>query len=300
MSKGSSYWSTATGKIGNTVVSINKGQRIERAYQPNVTNPKTNAQMTQRALFASQVKFYKAATANFFQFAFEDKKQTESYYNAFMRNNRGVGIITTLESYKNRCFPALGNRWMLTKGSLTEFEIYKFGGQTEIPGGIVINDIDTDVENATIAQVSSALISKYDLVEGDIITFVYIETEVTSIEDEPTSLPKWNVYQFILSTSDNRSFTDAGFPTAVSMTKQTESDSAWISFQGSGSEGAHGSAVMATRKTANGLLANDSYVYLNDELYEVYQASLQDTYRAKALASWGATGEAILEGSLVQ
>ena len=78
MSKGSSYWGTARGKIGNTVVSVVRGQRIERAYQPSVNNPRTPNQMIQRAKFFSAVEFYKEANKAFFKMAFEDKSQSES------------------------------------------------------------------------------------------------------------------------------------------------------------------------------------------------------------------------------
>ena len=40
---------TGTGKLGNSVFSVNAGQQIVRQYQPNVTNPSTLAQINQRA-----------------------------------------------------------------------------------------------------------------------------------------------------------------------------------------------------------------------------------------------------------
>ena len=299
MSKGSSYWSTARGKIGNTVVSINKGQRIERAYQPVVNNPRTNKQTLQRALFSSQVKFYKAAMANFFKFAFEDKKQTESDYNAFMRNNRGVGIVLNRATYLNKFFPALGNNWMLTKGSLMEFNIRAVEGE-DFPGVIEVNDIDTKVTNATIGQVSQSLITTYDLQAGDIITIVTINTKVDDITDEPTTAPAWSVKQFILDTADTRTFTEAGFSGNVTMEKQTSTESAYISMISEATGDNYGIAVMASRVTTNGIKVNNSYVYLSAVLLGIYNQSLQDDYRAQALTSWGATGEAILEGTLVQ
>lgn len=75
MAKGNLFWNLGRGKVGSLVLSINKGQVVTRQYQPNVANPRSNAQMLQRARFASCVNFYKRASENFFKFAYEDKKQ---------------------------------------------------------------------------------------------------------------------------------------------------------------------------------------------------------------------------------
>lgn len=43
------FTGTGTGKLGNTVFSVSAGQQIVRQYQPNVSNPNTEAQVDQRA-----------------------------------------------------------------------------------------------------------------------------------------------------------------------------------------------------------------------------------------------------------
>lgn len=49
MGKVTSLQGKATGKVGSMVYSVNGGQMIAREYQPNVTNPSTQAQVNQRA-----------------------------------------------------------------------------------------------------------------------------------------------------------------------------------------------------------------------------------------------------------
>lgn len=49
MGKVTSLQGKATGKVGSMVYSVNGGQMIAREYQPNVTNPSTQAQVDQRA-----------------------------------------------------------------------------------------------------------------------------------------------------------------------------------------------------------------------------------------------------------
>lgn len=54
MAKVTSIVGTAVGKLGSVVYSVSGGQMVARAYQPNVTNPNTNAQVDQRARFKLQ------------------------------------------------------------------------------------------------------------------------------------------------------------------------------------------------------------------------------------------------------
>ena len=115
MSKGSSYWGTATGKIGNTVVRVRKGVRVESAYQPNVKNPRSNSQVVQRGKFSDAVGYYKRAMANFFKMAFEDKKTNETDFNAFMRHNVSRAYVYSRQMVKGGegALPYIG-KWLLT------------------------------------------------------------------------------------------------------------------------------------------------------------------------------------------
>ena len=87
MSKGNMFINKAAGKVGNLVLYTRSGEQVMRAYQNKVKNPRTLEQVMQRAKFANAVKFYKRAVKNFFPLAFEDQKQNESAFNAFMRHN---------------------------------------------------------------------------------------------------------------------------------------------------------------------------------------------------------------------
>ena len=57
MAKMASLSGAVTGKLAGNVYSVNSGQQIVRAYQPNVANPSTEQQVTTRAKFklASQL-----------------------------------------------------------------------------------------------------------------------------------------------------------------------------------------------------------------------------------------------------
>ena len=134
MSKGSSYWGTATGKIGNTVVRVRKGVRVESAYQPNVTNPRSSGQVVQRGKFSDAVGFYKRAMANFFKMAFEDKKTNETDFNAFMRHNVSRGFVYSRQMVTGGegALPYIG-KWLLTYGSLYSPEVNSSASGITVP-----------------------------------------------------------------------------------------------------------------------------------------------------------------------
>ena len=293
MSKGSSYWSTARGKIGNTVVAINKGQRIERAYQPVVSNPKSDKQMIQRAIFACQVKFFRKGAKNLFKFAFENKKQTESDYNAFMRNNRGVGMIVTREQYLNEYYPAIGNKFMLTQGSLSEIVVNDDVDDLSIYAK-TNGTVTGDVASMTVAQLTSVLESLYgDYEDGDILTVVRVKSSLEDITDEPSSQPAWNIYQLVLNSENTALVKDKGFP----MCKFTASANK-IEFFETDADHVDSMAVIVSRNSDNGIKVSDSYLHLNDIAATIESDSKATRFRREALDSWGATGESILQGSI--
>lgn len=75
------------GKLGGSVYYMNKGQNVARELAPEVSNPRTPAQMRQRMKWANIVNVYKANKSWMGHLSFEDKPNSWSYYNAFMSVN---------------------------------------------------------------------------------------------------------------------------------------------------------------------------------------------------------------------
>lgn len=65
MAKGNPFMGMARGKVGDIVLTRGGGQQITRARNRNPRNPKTQAQMYQRAVMASVVLMYKAGQSIF-------------------------------------------------------------------------------------------------------------------------------------------------------------------------------------------------------------------------------------------
>ena len=315
MSKGSMYWGNATGKLGQTVLSTVNGQQITRAYQPNVRNPRSTRQMLQRAKFSTAVKFYKHAAENFFPFAYEDKKKTESYYNAFMRHNTNVSMLTTREAYVNNNYPALGNEYMLTAGSLMAINVTRPTAKLtgEIPTNAMYWNVSLPIEDSgqTWGQFSQLMINQ-GYQDGDIITFVIVTTALSEITGEPTDGLNWSMAQAILDSSSTQnsksdnvwSYRNDNNELLLLSAKSIENNQ--ISFGSyvptkSSTENAAGFAAIISRTTSSGVKVCNAFLLNNVTANEIYQASLQTSFINTALASWGRElDEAILKGAIAK
>lgn len=301
MSKGSLFFGNARGKLGQVVLSTVKGQQIARAWQPKVANPRTSSQQTQRAKFANAVKFYRRATSNLFKFAFEDKRKTESDYNAFMRHNVDKAMIVNRASYDNIAYPAIGYNWLMSAGSLGNVAPAVDG---ELDQRVTFSQVEfigsKEPEALTVADVSQSFMLRLGAVDGDYVTVVAVNASIKKINDEPSALPDWNIVQFRIDSTDSQrklldifneqkdgdwgatitKINDSNYITATNM-----SGSVWM-------------AVILSRVTTNGVLVSTSDLVGSKVSNDIYNASLQLGYRSAALNSWDRKSEAILKGAI--
>lgn len=304
MAKGNMFIGNGSGKVGNLVVSTRAGEQITRVYQPRVANPKTYTQMLQRAKFANAVKFYKKAVQNFFKFAFEDKKKSESDYNAFMRHNVMNSTLLSKVNVDDAYFPALG-RWKMSSGSLPN----PFDIEPDEASGFSF-DNDGFEGSANIGQISSSLIGQ-GFNAGDIITFVLITSPVNSLDFDLSNLydtglkqPEWLIVQFVVDTKDNRSLSQANYVGArYGGLAGFEGNSlvvtdGKISWDGNFDDLMAATCCIVTRKTGSGVLATNTTLFGNTNFDKMLSDAVGTDYENEVLVSWGARESAILKGSI--
>ena len=314
MAKGNMFIGNGSGKVGNLVVATRAGEQITRVYQPRVANPKSYSQMLQRAKFANAVKFYKKAVQNFFKFAFEDKKKSESDYNAFMRHNIMNSTLLVKGNVDDAYFPALG-RWQMSSGSLPNaFDIVR----TDKTGSGFAFVNDGIKPDATIGEISSALIGQ-GFHTGDIITFVLITSPVTYLDYDLTNLydsglrqPEWLIVQFAIDARDTRDISQANYlGSRYGGLSDYQGNSLFISGDdgtitwGSipSSEGNLKNVMAATccivtRNTGSGVLATNTSLFGNTNFDKMLSDAEGTNYENEVLVSWGAREGAILKGSI--
>lgn len=310
MSKGSLFFGRATGKLGQIVLSNVKGQQIARAWQPKVANPRTSVQQMQRAKFANAVKFYKRATQNLFKFAFEDKRKTESDYNAFMRHNVELSLIFNRISYDNMNYPALAE-WLISVGSLGVFKSSAYDSRTiKDASGLrsPINNPDNAYKfpegitesTATVAHISDYFKHDFGAQDGDYVTFVGIDTGITLISDQPGSGPWWSVTQIKIDSTNTNLFLGAVNKQAPNKLGIDITDRVGAIIWKSTNNMAALFGVVLSRVTPNGVLVSTSNLGANETGIGVMAATLQDAYRQQALNSWLRSSDPILKGSVVK
>ena len=313
MSKGSSYWGTATGRIGNTVVRVRKGVRVESMYQPNVSNPRSEGQVYQRGKFQDAVGFYKRAMANFFKLAYEDKKPNETDFNAFMRYNTSRARVYSKQMIAagSPGIPFMGD-WLMSVGSLPSVNVVRDADDLVIP--LTIDGFSA--ETSTMGAFFTALLAAHPtLQQGDIVTFVRIITGANlaspdDLEDKtvgniPCILigtdyeesPLWLVSQYIIDTASTEKINGQDWFVQYSTGKLKINLSGPLSgFDPTNN--ACAAAVIVSRKTANGLLTSTTSLTWNSKGKEMLDDMLTVNWLQGQRKAWGSS-DVILAGALV-
>lgn len=317
MSKGSSYWGTATGKIGNTVVRVRKGVRVESAYQPNVKNPRSNSQVVQRGKFSDAVGFYKRAMSNFFRMAFEDKRSNETDFNAFMRHNVSRAYVYSRQMVTGGegALPYIG-KWLMSFGSLYNLPVAA-SGENELRPSFIEGQSDTQ----TLGAVWTKLVNAGQLQNGDIVTIVRIATDAdNAAADEyldatlgqipgftyagvlPVGVPPvWKVSQYIVDTTSEELLKNQPWIKSV---VSGASSSYWkFNFEDLGLTSGSGAtavavAVIVTRKTSSGLLCSTTPLVWNGIGENMMTAMGTDEWLQGQRKAWSSQN-VILAGALV-
>ena len=290
---------SAKGRVGNLVLYTRKGSQITRAYQPTVKNPKTSGQMLQRAKFSNAVKFYQKAVQHFFKFAFQDQKQTETAFNAFMRHNVDRACLLRKDEVNDPYFPSFG-RWQMSQGSLAAPMVPKFANENCLFANTGIKGTEK-----TVADLSSILIGQGYHV-GDIITFVCISSLVTSVDFDLSNYydsgnlvqPQWDIRQFVVSTSDQTAISD--IPSLGPSVGVLSAVNGGLQFAFSNPQYSNAAAVIATRKGSGVTYASNAEMVPNSVALAMINATTTTAWIAECTASWQSQGDAILQGSVAK
>lgn len=141
-------------RLAGTVLYQSMGRTLQRELAPQVTNPRTPAQMSTRVRLANLVQLYKAGRG-WMKASFENKKQTQSDYNAFVSAN-----LANANVYLTKQQVAAGAGVVapvvITKGSLAPITL-------QIMQGYLVSDIRTDamggVSSYTVGEFAASLIA---------------------------------------------------------------------------------------------------------------------------------------------
>lgn len=297
------------GSVGNETYTLTRGQNIVKAKVIDPTNPRSTAQQTQRASFASAVRFYQLATRNFFKFAYESQRQRESDFNAFMRFNAKKSVVVPpYNAETNPDYPLVGE-WRMSQGSLSIAPEIVFSGST---GNFTISgrlhkegDYSSLAQPSTVAQLSKLLVDEFGLNYGDILTMPYWyamgQYEAGSVMLAHQQENKFGYAQFILSTSDSTALADLeGFRTevlglATGLSVYVRVDITGVSAVSIG-EFVAGSSMILSRLNGSNLLVSNAEMVQSSGANALWGLLQEPGVRDANLRLWGAQGTAILKG----
>lgn len=301
MAKGNMLLGYASGPIGDVVFKRVKGQQVQVPRVRKPANPRSAKQSIQRGRFAAAVKFFTRGNQNLFKFAFENKRQVESDYNAFMRENVRRAPAITKEAFGNYDYPVFAP-FVMTHGTLPTLD-------NTISSGKAIVSLGVDAPSTlptTVGELTSILVVSDAFMAGDILTLVTINSSFDGTYPSAAGVgsgkPQWDIKQIILTAGSTETLADTIGMQAVNADGKLQlTDASGVSLL----SGTYAAFVMVhSRNTASGLKCSTQELVLNDAATTAYDASFAPDYKSEVIASWQADGtvdaqpEAILQGSI--
>lgn len=301
----------ARGKLGEFVYARVKGQQVQRAYNSEPYNPQTSAQLYQRSLFTDAVKFYTRGRRQLFPFAFEDKKKTESDYNAFMRANAKRGVVISKECFNNYDYPALGN-FILSKGTLPPMRAKVNTATNTSRLGWSKENITTELTTvSTVGDLAALMIDGVDFLDGDIITFVEIQGGVPSLEGIPSVTPSaelsktnWVIKQVMLTANSAQPLSDYGI--SATLSGDTTKTLNLYASTGYTADFMLAGVMIHSRNTSSKVRVSTEELAMNEAATTAIEAARERTYVDAAVESWRITqqapviSETIMQGNIAQ
>ena len=328
MAKGNFLLHGSRGKIGNIVTAKLKGQTIIREYNDAPANPKSPAQMEQRIKFATVGKFFSRAQQNLVKFAFENKAQNQSDYNAFVSENLKAGnfVYLTPDALNDPFMPIVAP-WILTKGSITRDYDYRDG----VLDANVISAVDGvdivalpfnvgDADGDALTNWNDFMAANPSMQIGDIVTLVVINTDaqwdgatVYPGSYQPiycirqfeigADLQGANVMDYLAACGfESHDAGDFNFgssePDLALALNVTTASGKEFQFGTAETGACTACALIISRNTPNGVKVSNSSLVLSEAAANANSYLNSDEVKEAALTAWGASEDAILQGSL--
>lgn len=304
MAKGNMLNGTVKGRIGGTVYYVKQGEQNIVKYNKEIANPRTGRQMYQRARFSNAGRFFTRGRQNYFKFAFEGKKQSQSDFNAFMAYNINRSVLISHSALQIEGYPAIG-KFIMSQGSLQPVQNRVVNDYWQAAFGVAMPEGSI----TTIGQLSRLLINTGNYEQGDILTFVFIWTSgsayIPSAQPMGTANTTWHLKQFILNPTDSTPLSNYemravsrawGDQNLLTLTDLEDSQILATSYSGF--------CCVHSRNTRSGLKVSTQELALGESMQEAYEYAQTSEYIDSVIADWQSTGnityspDSILKGSL--
>jgi hypothetical protein len=168
MAKGNLFQGMGRGKVGDVVFSRLNGQQISRVRNRNPKNPRTNAQLYQRAIMATVMQAYSAGIA-IFDHSFQGKEVGAQNQRRFMSLNAKL-LRSQIAADINGNVTVASQVGRVVAPGVTS----PVAACLQVSEGSLVNTllVDTVPEAASSSEKVSEYCARLGLVAGDLFTFV--------------------------------------------------------------------------------------------------------------------------------
>lgn len=273
-------------QIGGMVLYSRNGETIARELAPQVSNPRTPAQMEQRVKLSNLVSFYRA-NAGWMKGAFENKKERESDYNAFVAANISNSMVA-LSKADVAAGAAVVAPYKITSGSLPIVETV-LNGQ-DLVSNLFVGAL-TIGSSTTIGALSQALLENNNGLEEGMQISVIINLQLASAG---TGVPyiTARAYEMILDTQ-NTELVESVIPDGILEAVGSTNKALGINTTDLGD----GAAAFVLSKTIGGriLVSTQSLVFFGSNA--TYRNYTSITAWNGAIASYGEGADVFLSSA---
>lgn len=277
-------------RLGGTVIYQAMGQTRQRELAPEVSNPRTVSQQTQRVKWANLVNLYRA-NQSWMKYAFETKKVTQSEYNKFMSLN-----VASSNIYLPKHVAAAGGcvvaPYYFTQGSLPSIEWVKEAG-VGFTSNIVL-DANYEFLNPLVSAFSQMLINNNPAIrQGDQLSII----RMTQMSNGDTGVPYVIVrkYELIVDVNNTTEHVNDYWP--ADMVDSNELQDARLIINETGNSG--GFAMIISRTISGRTYVSTQRVVImnNEAMIAAYSspAALQ-----AAIDSYGVQDDAFLSSTTAE
>lgn len=273
-------------KLGGTVIYNSMGQTIQRELAASVSNPRTESQMSQRVRWANLVSFYRVAKP-MMKYAFENKKRTQSDYNALMSANVTASPIalTKQEAAAGACVVA---PYTISQGSLPSITIKS--ADVDWESDIFLGSIG-DLNEITVRDFALAVINNNPAINaGDQLSFVRFTQSINEVSGIPyVILRKYEVLMDVANRDLLKNYLPIGLVTSMG-----GSSDAVLGIVNNGGTGAF--ALILSRTTGGRTqVSTQQLIMVNME--NTLQAYSSEEQIAAAIKSYGEGEDAFLSAT---
>ena len=185
----------ASQRLGGMVLYQLKGQTLARELAPAVSNPRTPAQMDNRVRLQNVVSVYRA-NRGWMAGAFENKKERESDYNAFVSANLSSSQVAFTKA-QAAAGAAVAAPYQISSGSLGSIE--QQVSESELQTNIYLGTLTLDT-TTTVGEFAAAVIANNNnIVQGMQLSLILNIQQVNQVTGIPYIITR--AYEVILDAA---------------------------------------------------------------------------------------------------